>query len=224
MLGAAWFQPMVSDMYIDGPQSARVRAKRRGSEVAQISSGLSVELPVIATARVRLRAFQLSDISQLMAIANEHHVADSALDIDYPFTITDARRWVQSHVAAWNVRHSLHWAISALVDNTLIGYTGLHHIDQDNRQAQLSFWIGCGAERRGYATEAVQAALAFAFATLEMNRVCAFRLGRDLFASRILTEVGLRDEGLLRQRVFKWDHFEDVVVAGILRSDWLAAL
>lgn len=117
-----------------------------------------------------------------------------------------------------------HWAVSLLADDRLVGYTGLEHIDLLNRQADLSFWISSEMERRGYATEAAQAALAFAFATLEMNRVVAMHLAGNLLAGRLLKKVGMQQEGQLRQHLCKWGQFEDVIVCGIFRSDWLESL
>ena len=180
--------------------------------------------PVVATAHLRLRAFEPADISRLVAIASGRHVADSTMDVPHPFTTRFAQPWVESHAAAWHARHSLRWAVSVLANDQLVGYTGLHNIEIGNRQAELSFWISSRMERRGYATEAAQAALAFAFATLEMNRVVAMHLARNLLAGRTLKQVGMQQEGLLRQRLCKWDQFEDVIVCGILRSDWLESL
>ena len=37
----------------------------------------------------------------------------------------------------------------------------------------------------------------------------------------MLEKIGMRQEGLLRQRVKKWGVFEDVVLMSILREDWV---
>ncbi len=63
-----------------------------------------------------------------------------------------------------------------------------------------------------------------ATAHLEMNRVVAMHLARNLLAGRTLKQVGMQREGRLRQRLGKWDQFEDVIVCGILRSDRLESL
>ena len=211
-------------MYTGATGSNLARPTSSGEDRSSATAACSSGFPVLATANLRLRAFELSDISQLKAIANEHHVADTTIDVPHPFTAAYARQWVESHAGLWERRRSVHWAVSLLADDRLVGYTGLEHIDLLNRQAELSFWIGRGMECRGYATEAAQAALAFAFSTLEMNRVGAFHLARDIVAARILSKIGMQQEGLLRQRVCKWDQFEDVCVSGMLKSEWLASL
>ena len=180
--------------------------------------------PVIATENLRLRAFEFADIAPLVATANEHHVADTSLDFPCPFTAIDAQHWIRSHPAAWDARDSVHWAVSVLADDRFVGYTCLHNIDLEERQAELTFWMGPGTGRVRYAAEAAQAALAFAFAKLQIDRVCAFNLTRNLLAERVLSSIGMRQEGPLDQRVYGSDHYENVIVRGISRSDWLDSL
>jgi len=195
-------------------------------EVARSSSRAIREprYPVIATENLRLRAFGLADISPLVAIANEHHVADTALDFPCPFTAKYAQQWIRSHPAAWDVRDSVHWAVSVLADDRFVGYTCLHNIDREERQAELTFWMGPGTERARNAAEAAQAALAFAFTKLQIDRVCAFHLTRNLLATRVLSGIGMRQEGPLDQRVYGSDQSENVIVRAISRSAWLDSL
>ena len=43
---------------------------------------------------------------------------------------------------------------------------------------------------------------------------------RNPASGRVLEKVGMKREGLLRQRVRKWGVFEDVILVAILRDDW----
>jgi [ribosomal protein S5]-alanine N-acetyltransferase len=180
--------------------------------------------PVIATQHLRLRPFRLTDISSLVVAANGHHVADTVLDFPYPFTAKYAHQWIRSHPAAWDARDAVHWAISVLTDDRLVGYTCLDNLDLEECQAELTFWMGPGAERARYAAEATQAALAFAFTTLQINQVCAFHLTRNHLAMRVLARIGMQQEGPLDQRLCTSDQLDNVIVRAITRADWLASL
>jgi ribosomal-protein-alanine N-acetyltransferase len=118
----------------------------------------------------------------------------------------------------------VHWAVSVLADNRFVGYTCLHNIDLEERQAELTFWIGSGTERGRHAAEAAQAALAFAFATLQLDRVCAFHLTRNVLATRILSRIGMKQEGPLDHRGYGSDQNENVIVRAIQKSEWLKTL
>jgi ribosomal-protein-alanine N-acetyltransferase len=43
---------------------------------------------------------------------------------------------------------------------------------------------------------------------------------RNPASGRVLAKIGMKQEGLLRQRVRKWGVFEDVVLMAVLRAEW----
>jgi [ribosomal protein S5]-alanine N-acetyltransferase len=179
---------------------------------------------VIATARLRLRPLEPSDISPLVAIASDRHVADAAIDILPSYTAPNTRAWIEFHSAEWDTRASFHWTLSLLADDRLVGYTGLLNIDPEARHAEISFLMSREAVRRGYATEATQAALAFAFATLGMDRISASHVARNRLAARILTAIGMQQTDLVHRAPCKGRQFEDIIISGLSRLDWLESL
>jgi RimJ/RimL family protein N-acetyltransferase len=92
-------------------------------------------------------------------------------------------------------------------------------IDREHSQAELSFWLAPKLWGRGCMSEAVQAALRYGFDELGLNRLYAYHMERNPASGRVLEKNGFRREGLLRQRVRKWDRYEDVVLWAIVRSD-----
>jgi RimJ/RimL family protein N-acetyltransferase len=84
----------------------------------------------------------------------------------------------------------------------------------------MGFWIGVPSWGRGYATEVARRVVGYAFEELKLNRVYAHHMVRNPASGRVLEKVGMRREGLLRQRVRKWGVFEDVVLLAILHDDW----
>jgi RimJ/RimL family protein N-acetyltransferase len=65
--------------------------------------------------------------------------------------------------------------------------------------------------------------LRFGFKELNLNRIYAHHMVRNPASGRVLAKTGMNREGLLRQRVRKWDVFEDVVLLACLREDWSRA-
>lgn len=180
--------------------------------------------PIIATERLRLRPFVLSDIASLLVIVNEHGVGDTVIDLPSHFTGQYARDWIATHLSDWEDRRAVHWAVSLLADDRLMGYAGLARLDLENRQSALSVWIGRGPERRSLAAEAGQVAMAFAFTMLGINRVYALQIARDAYAGRVLQSIGMRREGVLHERACKSDQYEDVQIWAGLRSEWMESL
>jgi ribosomal-protein-alanine N-acetyltransferase len=167
--------------------------------------------PVLSTRRFRFRPFALTDIGPLAALAGENRITDTSIGVPHPYTMEFARLWISSRSAAWEDRRALHWAAHRGDDNGIAGYAGLNNIDGERAQAELRFWVGRGVERRSDAVEWSAAVVEFAWTALNLNRVYALQLGRHPLAGRVLADIGMQREGLLRRRVYKGGLFEDIV-------------
>jgi [ribosomal protein S5]-alanine N-acetyltransferase len=181
---------------------------------------VSPQYPVLATERLRLRGLLLDDCSQLAALSDDCGDADTAVRLRRQLMHASAQRWIDAHLSMWTTLRATHWAITCLNDDHLIGYISLSDIDLDNRQATLSFRVGSVKHRHSFAVEASQAALAFAFTDLGMHRVSALHRVRHPRAAQILTSLGMRSEGMLREYLLDENQYEDVMLWAMLRSDW----
>jgi [ribosomal protein S5]-alanine N-acetyltransferase len=182
------------------------------------------ELPVVAATHLRLRPFTLADISPLMNLATQSRIADSALELPHPLGARQVRRWIESHGHHWQHGRALHWAISHLADDRLAGQVSLHDIDTANGQARMSLWIGARLERRDLAIEAAQAALAFAFTSLDLHRVYSQQLAADPLYGRVLFRLGMKLVAGQRQLVSRWGHQEEMLLWDLRQPEWLAGL
>ena len=79
--------------------------------------------------------------------------------------------------------------------------------------------MGAPSRRVGYATEAAGETIRFEFSQLSLNCIYAHHLARDPESGHVLRKLGMKQEGVLRQRVRKWGVFEDLVLYAILRED-----
>lgn len=176
--------------------------------------------PVLATEHLRLRGFVESDCARLTGLSGSGNI-DTAPYLPEFLTRRSAGRWIGSHELLWETLQALHWAISALSDDALLGYAGLRDIDLESRQGKLGFRVGPLRRHNQIAIEAAQAVLAFAFTDLGMNRVSACHRERRPLAAQVLASLGMRREGLLRQHLWDGEQFEDVVLWAILRTEWM---
>lgn len=177
--------------------------------------------PRLSTARFALRPFLLSDIRQLTALAGKHRIADTTVDVPYPYTKEFARRWIASHDAAWERRQALHWAVvNRGACERMVGYAGLVNIDGAMNQAELRFWIGCGVERTRDGAECCAAVIRFALVNLRLNRLNTFQVARHPLAGHVLAAIGMHAEGPACKRIFAGDRVEDVICWTTLLVEW----
>lgn len=174
---------------------------------------------MIRTSRLLLRPLGPEDATAVAAVAGERRIADTTISVPHPFGPAEAERWIAACLKDAAEGHRLGLAMTAEGSGELIGYVGLHHIDREHGEAELSFWIGSGHEGRGLVGEACRAVIDHGFGALGLNRICAFHMARNPASERVLARLGFQREGLLRQRVRKWGVHEDVLVWSRLRSD-----
>jgi len=176
-------------------------------------------IPILRTSRLRLRPFTGADASMLALRAGAREIADTTLAIPHPYLESHAREWIARTAKAAAKQTEFTFAITH--DEELIGAVGLRDVNPEHGVAELGTWIAVDSWGKGYATEAAEAVVRFGFEQLNLNRICAHHMVRNPASGRLLTKVGMKQEGRLRQRVRKWGIFEDIIVFLILREDWL---
>ena len=172
----------------------------------------------IHTERLLLRPFVASDASRVAELAGAFEIADTTISIPHPYPAELAVDWIAKHEQEPQRSRALTRAVTEATSG-LVGCVELRDIDAEHAQAELGFWIGTPFWGLGYATEAGAALLRFGYETLNLNRVYAHHMVRNPASGKVLLKLGMRQEGLLRQRVRKWGRFEDVMGYAILRED-----
>ena len=105
-------------------------------------------------------------------------------------------------------------------DQALIGMVSLNKIDRQNLKCEISGVIG---ERKyqnlAYAAEAFRLLLAHAFHQLNMHRVAGGTMIREV-ADMFIRILGFKEEGVLRQDVYKNGRYHDIYRIGLLRDEY----
>jgi ribosomal-protein-serine acetyltransferase len=84
----------------------------------------------------------------------------------------------------------------------------------------MGYWLARAQTRRGLMTAAVKALIAEGFQRLELNRIQA-RVATDNYASQaVCARSGLKKEGVLRQAEWLYDHYLEMTMNSILRTEW----
>ncbi|MHC4211949.1 MAG: GNAT family N-acetyltransferase [Planctomycetota bacterium] len=177
------------------------------------------QYPTIETERLILRAFNLTDAPEVQRLAGDREIASMTLSIPHPYEDGVAEKWISTHRDLFEKGQVLNLAITRRDDGGLVGSIGIT-INTEHENAELGYWIGKQYWNQGYCTEAARPLLKYAFETLKLNRIEAHHFARNPASGRIMKKIGLLKEGCLRQHIIKWDAFEDIVMYGILKTDY----
>ena len=176
-------------------------------------------IPTLETERLILRSYTLEDAPDLQRIIGEYDVSSTLPGVPHPYEDGMAEEWIRSCSDKFEKDEALHFAITLRTDRNFIGGIGIK-LDRKNERGEIGYWVGKPYWNRGYCTEAARALVTYSFEALKLNRIHAYYFTRNAASGRIMEKIGMRYEGCFRQHVKKWDNFEDIMVYGILKSDF----
>lgn len=102
-----------------------------------------------------------------------------------------------------------------------VGLASISNIDKKNKRCFWAFYLK-GEEYAGSGVGAVTEyfIIKYAFEELSLNKITCEVFSFNEKVIGLHEKFGFKREGFLRQHIFKNDKFEDVVVMGLLESDW----
>lgn len=168
------------------------------------------------TTRLRLRPLTTRDAAELSRIGSDADIAAVTRSIPFPFTVEDAITWIDQKQSDPD---GFSFGIFRKDDDRLAGQIGLLQVEWENSQAELGFFIGREYWGNGYATEAASAIVDFGFDVVQFNRICAHHIAHNTASGAVLTKLGMKQEGVFRERMLKNGVFEDIVAYALLRSE-----
>jgi len=177
-------------------------------------------MSVIYGERVRLRAAEREDVKKFWEWVNDPEVT-RYLSLYLPMSELDEERWFErmsqrnpnEKTLSIEVRDGDGWK--------MIGSCGVFGIDTVSHFGELGIMIGEKSEwDKGYGTEVMTLLLSHSFETLNLNRVYLHVYAENTRAKHSYEKAGFVEEGRLREAVYKYGKYDDVIVMSVLRSEW----
>lgn len=177
-------------------------------------------LPTLRDRSLTLRPFAWADLPDMLALVQEKEVAATTLNIPYPCDDAEIEAWFRLQLQELEEGKVLRWAVTKT--DELVGAMKLvTHPEYES--AEIGYWIGKPYWGKGYASQAAQLVVDYAFTILDMNRIEAHAMAENVGSSRVLSKLGMREEGYHPQLIKKFGEFKDVRTYGLLRDHWLSS-
>ena len=100
-----------------------------------------------------------------------------------------------------------------------VGYVGFSEIDTEQNRAEWAFYASMDAPK-GVGRKMEKAALAYAFTTLNLYKLCCEVLEFNERVVRLHKSFGFHQDGLLREHMLINGTRHNVVLLSILKTEW----
>lgn len=147
--------------------------------------------PSIDTARLRLRPLWPTDAERVAEILSHPDVGWMIRQIPLPYPPDEARKWLDTHADERASGHA--YRFGAILEGRLIGCADIDGIE--DRAGELGYWFDPACWGHGYAFEAADAVVHFAFADLGLQRITATHAHDNPRSGRLLLKLGFRETG-----------------------------
>jgi len=170
-------------------------------------------------AAILLRPYRLDD-----AVALHEAAIESVWEVR-PFmpwcrpnlTLDEGRSWIEAQISAFKNRKAFEFVILGR-GGWFLGGCGLNQIDEENRRANLGYWVRSSATGHGVATAAVRQLVQWAFDHTTLVRLEVVVSTENAASLRVAEKSGALNEGVLKKRLLLHGMWHDAVMFSFVHS------
>lgn len=177
--------------------------------------------PTLTTPRLRLRRITPADAEDIYRIFSDDEVLRYD-DVDPFASLEYAVQFIHWVDRRFEHRDSVRWGLALRSDDRVIGTLGFPLFDDRGFRAVVGYELNRDYWRRGFMSEALQAAIRYAFTELNVNRIEALVLPQNRASIGLLEKTGFQQEGLLREYAFFRGSFHDHYLYSLLKKEHIA--
>lgn len=178
--------------------------------------------PPLSDDRVSLHPWREGDASALVAELNEPDIAAFLDRIPQPYTLEDARWYIDWTTQGWREGSASTFAVRLVGADEPIGSIGVRWSDQEEGVAEVGYWVAARARGHGVATAALRLIAGWAFGTVPSLARLQLRADvRNAASNRVAEKAGFTREGVLRSQRYneRLGKRVDFVMWSLLREE-----
>ncbi len=166
---------------------------------------------------VKLRAWQYSDLDNLIQYANNRNIAKNLMDrFPHPYSEADGKAFL---AFAQSSGAEQIFAIEA--DGQAVGGISIEpQTDIHRKNAELGYWLAEPFWGQGIVTEAIRQVVEFAFTTYDIDRIFARPFGTNPASHRVLEKNHFILESRFEKVLYKNGEYLDELVYALRRGAW----
>lgn len=150
--------------------------------------------PELITTRLRLRAMNSGDVSEVFTLRSDAGV-NQYLDRPPAVTETDAIEWMEKIYGLIARNESISWVIARREDARMVGSICIWNLSKENACGELGYELLPGFQGQGIMQEAMEAVVNYGFDVMQLRRIEAWTHPENNGSIRLLENNGFRPIG-----------------------------
>lgn len=177
------------------------------------------QMPQLETERIILRKLVRSDAEDMYEYCSDEDTP-KFLTWEPHESLKYTRDYLKFVIKKYKTGEFLDWGIVLKSNGKLIGTCGFTSIDLDHSKGEIGYVINGAYRNNGYATEAVERVLKYAFEELELNRMEARVIEGNDASIALLEKCDMTREGLFRDEMYLKGEFKNIIHYAMLRGEY----
>jgi [ribosomal protein S5]-alanine N-acetyltransferase len=178
------------------------------------------ELPSIATPRLNLRKFKEADAQDMFHYASEPDVS-RYVPWEKHNTIEDSIEFLNYILKQYKEAKLAPWAIEYKETKKVIGTIDFVAWSTIHSRAEIGFILSKEYWGKGLILEAASKVIEFGFTKMGLNRIEAPCMVENIQSQRVLQKLGMRLEGIAREKYFIKGKVRDMALYSILKNEYV---
>lgn len=174
----------------------------------------------IETERLTLRRFEYTDNQSM----RNNWISDEKIQSMYSepvySTEEEVRELLDKYIGSYERDDYYRWAVIEKASGECIGQIAYFLVDSKNHFAEIEYCIGSAFQRKGYATEAAKAVIAYGFDKINLHKVQICTKTINAPSKRVIEKCGLTYEGTLRDYFYMNGEYVGRLYFSILRDEY----
>ncbi len=173
----------------------------------------------VKSKRLTLRKFKISDAESSYKYWAGSEITVEDIDFICHENLLQTVNFIKETIADYNL-YTYSFAIELNEKKQVIGSIQLTNIDDYLCKCDVGFVIGYMFWKNGYATEALDMALNFAFNTVGFKKVVGLCRTNNPSSESVMKKCNMQFEGIARREIRIIDDFYDGKVYSILKEEY----
>jgi ribosomal-protein-serine acetyltransferase len=171
-----------------------------------------------------LKLPKLEDAESVFSVIDKdrEHLKNWLVWIDKTVSVKDTENNIIARIKEFEDKKAAFFYVS--YENKCIGSAGFVSLDNVNKNGEIAYWLIPEFEGRGIITDCVRVLIKYGFTELGLHHIKITCNSENIKSVAIPKRLGFTLEGTLRQESFRNGDYNDMLIFGLLKSEWDAQL